>query len=217
MAGGGDELSVGEHNRRWLWPGSLVAVGLLVAAFWLLIGTGLLHPKRHEDGGGPLGSEGGPARVTQALDPLAGRYDAWTYGIPLCMVSGMEPAVLETVGPTATVGSGFRFLGASFREFDYVPMQHSPILSTVGYPPPTDLVPDLLRDARGAVVTARCTHPPVGLVAELLVGLGRVGSDGGGWEGVDVTYKVGGDEQVLHLQRNLLICGISVPECPPAH
>lgn len=194
--------------------GAIIALGLAI----LLIVAGaawLRQPgsERHLDGEGPLGDEGGPAGWTKINDSVGGTLTAWSYGIRLCRFSGDQPAVLDSVSPDSTVGSGFSFLGAKVRAFtvDWVDSKHTPIISVAGYPPPTNYVPDELHDVKGFEVTSPCNHPPEGTYTELIVGLGRVGDDGGGWKGIDVAYTVGGQRHVLVLDIGLFICG---PETP---
>lgn len=160
---------------RLLALGALGLAGLLVLAG---VTVRLTATDRHSDGGGPLGSEGAPAPYTKASDPLGGTLTEWTYGLRLCLFSGNEPAILDSVSPEATVGSGFRLLGAKIRQFTLDWNSHTPIISVVGYPPPASFVPDQLHDVEGFAVTSPCTHPPTGSYTELLIGMKRVGNDG---------------------------------------
>jgi hypothetical protein len=211
----------GDHPavRQRLIVGGLVAVALIGLAAAALF-AGVLSPPHvihHDDGEGPLGSEGGAGyHITSARDPQGGRYTSWTDGVRLCLFSGTEAAILDDVSPRATVGTGFEFLGARVREFTYEPLVHSFIESTFGFPPSTTDVPDPLYEVAGFAVTSPCSQPPSGSYTELLIGLAMVGDDGGGWQGVDVAYSVGGQSYVLFIDEDLLICGRSTPLCPPA-
>lgn len=195
------------RRQVWLIGGAILGVVVLASVavgFWS-------RSDRHIDGGGALGSEGAPVHLTQDLNPLGGTITTWTFGIRLCLATGSTPAILEGISPDPTIGDGFRFLGASVREFDYDPLAHTFIYSVEGYPPPTATVPDPLHDIDGFPVTTPCTRPPSGRYTELLVGLGLAGPDGGGWQGVDIAYTVDGRHQVLVLEHDLEICGTATP------
>ena len=75
----------------------------------------------------------------------------------------------------------------------------------VGGFPPT--VPDTLLDPVGYEVTTKCGDDPAAPHTELLVGLGLDGSNGGGWQGVDVTSMARATTRILHINWGLLICG----------
>lgn len=201
------------RSSRTLQLGAVAALGCVIAAAALWIVTGGMRSAEHVDGAGPLGSEGAPVGLTKANDPLGGSITSWTYGVRLCRLSGDDPVVLESIGPRATVGSGFRFLGASVREFDYDIKTTAPIISTIGYPPPPPYAAPPFHELAGYEVRSACSSPPIGTYTELLVGLALVGDDGGGWNGLNVTYKAAGQTRVLTLDRDLLICGRSVDLC----
>ncbi len=105
-----------------------------------------------------------------------------------------QPAVLDSVGPAATVGSGFRFLGAHIRQFTYT-RTHTPIGSVDGYPPS---LPDTLQPVAGFPVSIPCQRATFrSTYTEPLIGFGRgTGIDGGGWH------------RIVTLGYNMLICGI---------
>lgn len=192
--------------------GALVALGLGVASF------AFSGSERHADGDGPLASLDQPGGSMMAVNPHVPGVVSWTFGVPLCLASGTSAPVIDSVGPTIAVGTGFQFLGASIRQFDPT-ASHTPIISTDGYPPPPDMVPDVLRDYHHFVVTTPCTHDPRATTTELLIGLGITSDDGGGWRGVDVGYTVGGRHRILAVNERLFICGTSVAqECagPPS-
>ena len=186
----------------------LIAAGIgTVALVCLAIALWLQGPERHADLEGPLGSEGGYEAMK--IDAVASRATSWTYGLRLCIYSGDEPAILESVSPTKSVGSGYRLLGVRLRAF--TPTQdHSPIIGVDGWPPPVSEVPDPLEGVSGFAVSTRCEDGPYDPYTELLVGFGLVSTDGGGWQGIDVAYRIGGRHRVVFLNHDLMICGTSV-------
>ena len=157
-----------------------------------------------------MGSIGHPGYEAFKADPASG-VTSWTYGVPLCLMPGTGPAVLESVGPRSTLGSGFAFLGAGVREFTLTP-EHTFIISTDPWPPPTSVVPDPMKAAPGLAVSGPpCSQYQNGSpYTELLIGLGWTSPDGGGWEGIEITYTVDGSRHVLVLDHDLMICGTSV-------
>lgn len=168
-------------------------------------------PERHPDGGGPLGSgEIDPNGAVSHTFSRSAAGGVWTLGIRLCLVSGDKPATLDSVGPTRSVGQGYRYIGSLVRRF--TPAQaDTPIGSIVGYPPN---VSDALSPAVGFVVRDRCQGPNPDTskpYTELLLGFARGnGSEGGGWYGVDVGYNVGGKHHVVELRYDILMCGTAV-------
>ena len=90
-----------------------VAVTPAVVLATLVVVTYLKNPRsnRHLDGDGPLGSGDGPSHSSFASDSVDSRSTEFTYGVTLCLVSGDTPAVIESVRPDRTVGTGFRLLG----------------------------------------------------------------------------------------------------------
>ena len=187
-----------------------VLAGLGALALGLAFAILLNGSERHADGEGQLASLLDPA-AHQAMktDPSSGD-TSWTYGGPLCLFSGQTPAILESVTPTATVGIGFQLLGIGVREFD--PSQtHTPIISVGGWPPPKDQVPDQIQPVQGFEVSNPCGQSPnTGGYTELLIGLGRVGIDGGGWQGLEIGYTVGGRHRILAVRYDVEICGTTV-------
>ena len=177
-----------------------------VAVRMVASGTGT-----HADGAGPLGSLGGPGSESMSVDPSSGA-TSWTYGLRLCIAQGTSAPVLTSVAAKATVGAGFRALGTKVRTFTPTSSM-TPIMSTDGYPPPTDKVPGILGDVQGFPVTTPCSNGPREPYTELLVGLGRDGADGGGWKGIEVEYTVDGRPRTLEIDHDLLICGVSIPAC----
>ncbi len=171
-----------------------------------------MQPDRHADGAGALASLGHPGYEAMAVDPKAGG-SAWTYGLPLCLADLSAPALIQSVGPVRSVGSGFTFFGARLREFS-PSRDHMPIISVPGYPPPAAQVPDATVEAVGARVTTVCSAELPSRYTELLIGLGLTSDDGGGWKGIEVRYSVDGRSRTLVIDHDLLICGASVSaEC----
>ncbi|MBI3751646.1 MAG: hypothetical protein HY263_08345 [Chloroflexi bacterium] len=203
--------------------GQLLRSGYLRSAF-LAAATGivlvaaaiLLWPQggsqRHFDGAGPLGSEGGDVRVTMAFP--ADMPGPWSLGIPVCLFSGSDPATIESVGPTATLGSGSRYLGAGIRSF-FRRSGDVPIISKPGFPPD---VPDPVSPAVGAQVTTSCAamEDPGAPYTELLVGFDATGGSGAGWSGVDIGYTVRGEHRILQVNETIARCGPSLDPgvCP---
>ena len=192
--------------RRMVGLGVVVGLGLAVLAFAWFAG----QPLRHLDGAGPLASRNDAGHESFAALPRDGVV-AWTYGTRLCLASGTDPAIIDTVTPAATVGTGFTVLGVRVRQF--VPTStHEILISTDAFPPPASEVPDSLSDAHGYAVSTPCTDAVGSPYTELLVGLGKLGDDGGGWKGIDIAYTIGGRQMVVFLNHDMLICGTSLPE-----
>lgn len=194
-------------HRTIVGSGALVALSLAVLAAFAVSAT---PPERHLDGAGPLASLNGPGSEMMAVDPTAaGHPTSWTYGLRLCLSSGSDPAILESVAPTVSVGTGYRFLGAGIRAF--TPTQtHTGVIGVSPWPPPRDVIPDPLSAVTGYAVTTPCSMDPHAPYTELLVGLGLQGDDGGGWHGIDIAYSVAGHHRILAVDRDLFICGRSV-------
>lgn len=192
-------------ERRYVLVGlgAIVALGLASLAL-------TASPEHHGDGQGPLASLDGPGSETMAVDPIASANPtSWTYGLRLCLASGSDPAVISSIAPTASVGSGYQFLGAGIRQF-LPTSDHTPVISLSAWPPPAGEVPDALSDTQGYAVTTPCADDPLAPYTELMIGLGLEGADGGGWQGIDIAYSVAGQHRVVSLDHNLFICGPSV-------
>jgi hypothetical protein len=176
-------------------------------------------PDHHADGAGPLSSLGPGTKIGQAVDPTAsGRV---TFGVELCLLGGEDVAVIDAIEPSATVGTGFRFLGSLIRTFDPEPgvdSPHEPIGSVAGFPPPDHYAPDHLSDAVGYAVQVRCRHDrPPQTYTELLLGFERTGDTGGGWHGIDVGYSYAGRHRVVSLAYDLCFLGsLVMSECTMA-
>ncbi len=192
-----------------------IALVCVVVAVWLSVsGTLFGPPEHHVDGDGPLASLNGTGtRIGEIVDRNAP--GVWTFGYQLCLAQGDQAAIIDSVGPTTTIGTGFKYLGSLMRTFDVqdgVDSAHEAIGSVQGFPPPTKYAPDYLRNAIGYPVSVLCQpdrpSPPV-TYTELLVGFSAVGTDGGGWLGIDVGYTVGGHHRVVSLNYDQLICGTS--------
>jgi hypothetical protein len=203
-------------RARLLVLAAIAAVGLGVIITLGLPRLSLfLGPERHADGQGPLASLDGPGSSAFAADRRSDTRTL-TFGMQLCLTSS-DSVVLDSVGPTESIGAGWRFLGAKVREFTPAwPRTHTPIISVSGYPPPTNMVPDPLYDVHGYTVTTQCHFSPDGPYTELLIGLSSTNDDGGiggGWNGVDVGYTYGGRHRVLMIKIGLYFCGTSVAVC----
>ena len=73
------------------------------------------------------------------------------------------------------------------------------------------MVPNELHEIAGISVTTKCLASDANAdYTELLVGLGRVGTDGGGWEGLKIAYTVDGQAYTLVVDHDMEICGTSV-------
>ena len=194
-------LSRRPSRRVVLRAAGLVGVVVVaIAAFLVLRGPG----GRHADGAGILASTGSPdshnswGREATATGPVTG-------AIRLCLQRGTDPAVIEAIGPDRVVGAGWRYLGASVRVFT-PGADHTPIISMDRYPPP---LPDPLEPAIGFDVRTPCGDVGAGPYTELLLGLAPTDPAGGGWDGIDVTYRVGGTEYVLVVRQAFVQCGTS--------
>lgn len=187
--------------------GPVVLGALIIVAIGIVALATAPGSSRHPDGSGPLASRDGPGSETMAVDPTP--IAAWTFGLRLCVAETGASIVLRSVGPTTAVGSGFRFLGAGVREFQPT-RDHTGIIAVDGYPPPSTFVPDPVAGVAGFRVRTPCANDPSAPYTELLVGLGRVSHDGGGWKGIDVVYESAGRRRVLAIDHNLLICGAAV-------
>lgn len=186
---------------------SIVSLGAVAALSLTFVVV--TRPDQHADGDGPLASLDRPGYEKMAVDPAGSPTGTWTYGLRLCLSSGGDPAVIESVAPSTTAGTGFRFLGTKVREF-LATDQHTSIISVPQFPPPPDVVPDALADVGGYAVATLCTDALQTPYTELLIGLGLQNHDGGGWRGIEVTYSVAGRRHVLVLNHDLLICGSAV-------
>jgi hypothetical protein len=215
-----DAPPVGRMRRR---RPALVVVAVVAAVALIAVAATAYAlnrgPDHHADGAGPLSSLGPGTKIGQAVDPTAsGRV---TFGVELCLLTGEDVAVIEAVEPSATVGTGFRFVGSLIRTFDLEPgvdSPHEPIGSVDGYPPPARFAPDHLSDAVGYAVQVRCQHDrPPPTYTELLLGFERTGETGGGWHGIDVRYAYAGRHRVVSLAYDFCFLGSLVKsECQEA-
>jgi hypothetical protein len=203
-------------GRLVLGVAILAGLGVIVSLSLGWIGSSA--PETHADGAGPLASLNEPGTsLMDAINPSLAHATEFTFGMPLCLASGADLPVTDSVSPGHRVGTGYRFLGAVVREFLPNP-SHTPIVSVDYFPPDPSKVPDTLHDIHGYTVTTRCsTHPNTAPYTELLIGMALVNGDGGGWQGVDVHYTVGGRKLVLAVNYGILICGTSTPQCSAPH
>jgi hypothetical protein len=185
---------------------AVLALGALaLSATYVLLARA---PHTHTDGAGPLGSIGSPSHQALGTDPSTGVRE-WTYGVPLCVMDPKVSATVHMVEPTQSVGTDFRVRRVLIRAF-LETQTHRPIVGVEGYPPPVSEVPDELVQADGYVVRSQCSAGDQGSYTELLIGLEMTGPDGGGWNGIDISYTSQGQERTLHLDQDLLICGPAV-------
>jgi hypothetical protein len=188
-----------------------VTAGAAVAALAAILVVALIGQSgidRHLEGDGPLASSGfGPARSGESF--FANDPGPWTMGYSLCLLQGRDPAIIERVTPATVVGGGLRALGALVREFPNNPYDLG-IISAPGYPP---ALPDKLHPAVGFAVTHACVStgvPPID--TELLVGIAKPpGSAGGGWDGINVAYRIGSRQYVVTLNNFVFTCGPRTP------
>ena len=181
----------------------LVLLALILTGCSLV--TGL-----HADGEGPLQSIGGSG-TSISVDPHGATFGTYSWGIPLCAATD-RPVTITSVKPVSTIGVGFRLAGLAARTFEPAG-SNLPIGSIEGFPPP---VPDSLSPAIGFLVTTQCAEPPGPVYSELIVGFDVVGTDGGGWQAIDIGYDAGGHEYILRTRQDLLICGASIADkCMP--
>lgn len=214
------EVRVGEDRPAAPWarlPRRALLAGLGAVALGGLVLGGVLVTRspggRHADGAGILASNGSPgfhnswARDAGSTGPVTG-------AIRLCLQSGTLPAVIESIGPDRVVGSDWRSIGASVRVF--TPSSgHTTIISMDRYPP---ALPDALLPAIGFSVATPCGDVGSGPYTELLIGFAPTDPAGGGWDGIDVTYRVAGVTYVLVVRQAFVQCGTaSLPDyCPPS-
>jgi hypothetical protein len=195
-------------KRRSALIGLLALGSLLIVV--LIVGRG---PERHADGQGALASRNQPGSETMAINPKAAEpgTTSWTYGLRLCLARPDQPATIESIGPTKSLGAGYRFLGALVRSFTPTATD-TPIISTHPYPPPASVVPDVQSSAVGTVIDTPCSDDGQGVYTELLIGLELTGPEGGGWQGIDIGYTAAGQRHVVGLEHDLFICGSALPD-----
>jgi hypothetical protein len=124
-------------------------------------------------------------------------------------VQGQGPAVIESIGPAKTDGTGYQFIGGTVREFD-PEAGGRPLIEVAGYPP---AVPQSTQPAIGYAVTAPCTASETTQYTELDLGFNRgPGTDGGGWTGIDIGYRVVSQQYVVTLGYHVYVCGPAIPD-----
>jgi hypothetical protein len=172
-------------------------------------GTAAPDPGAHRDGEGILASENEPDAGWEFAIADDQTPASETLGLRLCVADGVSSPVIERVLAHGTIGAPPSFLGASIRTFR-PSAADTPILGTVGYPPP---VPDVLVPAVGSTITTPCGAKDQ--YTELLIGLAPPGEAGGGWTGEVIRYAVGNRRYDLVLDYRLLFCGSGLrhPSC----
>jgi hypothetical protein len=182
-------------------------LGLLSAA---LLGAFSSSPAFYLDGQGPLASTGNYGHASSEGEPALGPgyTGPRTLGFELCMRDSGPPAVIKSVSATQSIGDGYRILGMYARTIDLSTGDEA-ILSVDGFPPHLPLGsahPDKLYPIAGYKVTARCSV--IGhAYDELLIGLDAAPGQGGGWDGISVTYTVAGKTHTVRLPYRFFICG----------
>lgn len=165
-------------------------------------------PRRHSDGGGPLGVAGSSADETVVAYPVDDQdlpsRGPWSFGgIDLCLDTVDGEAVLTGVAPRETIGEAVEFVGSVIRNRWE---GQGPMRSLFGFPPSPHT---RFRSAQGEMITDRCVDTSSNRrgQVELIVGLAYAGQDGGGLAGESISYTYAGDEYVLELDTRLIVCG----------
>ena len=177
-----------------------------IAALCVVLAAGCGGPERHRDGEGPLAVLNDPTGFARMVVARTPGVDTWSFGsMLLCLRLSGTSAVIRAVGPHDSVGSGFQPAGVVIHDFTWSSGAEATI-SSEEFPPATavrTVAPE------GYVVDVECSSPPPDQAAELIVGLTATSDDGGGWLGADVTYSVDGQDYVLEINNEMLICGTS--------
>jgi hypothetical protein len=192
----------------WRALATVLTLAIVAVAAWLFV----LDPERHPDGRGRLSSLRGDNTIGLVAPTVDG--DRLTFGLELCLMSGGDSAVIESIGPTQTVGAGAQFVGARLRTLDF--RSGPPFPDSIGgvrdFPPPS-IPPGDLVEAIGASVTHVCERENPKAYTELLLGLQAISNEAGGWHGVDVGYRSGWRHRVVSIQYNLLLCPVDDLDC----
>jgi hypothetical protein len=182
--------------------GTTVALAICSAAVACVAGG----PRRHQDGKGPLGvaSSSSETIVAYPVDdqgrPSGG---PWSFGgTDLCLETAGGEAVITDVAPRSTTGAAVEHVGSVVRN-RYE--GQGALRSLSGFPPSPAT---RFRPALGEVITTPCAANPAEQRGqlELVVGLAHEG-EGGGWTGVSISYTHGGEQYVLDLDTQLIVCG----------
>jgi hypothetical protein len=201
---------VSKKARRLLMLGVAALAATLGILSAVLLGAFTSSPAFYLDGQGPLASTGDYGHASsEGFPELGPGYTGpRTLGFELCMRDSGPPAVIKSVSATHAIGDGYRIAGVLARHIDLSTGDES-ILSVDGFPPHLPLGserPDKLLPAAGFTVTARCSV--VGhAYDELLIGLQAAPGQGGGWDGISVTYAVAGKTHTVHFPYRFFICG----------
>jgi hypothetical protein len=203
--------AVGKRRRLGVAAAVLAAALALVLVALLInqVVSGTRGTIHHLDGQGPLGSIGDPGSLSAFTFELISGPGPWTVGYLVCLVQGNGPAVIESVSPTKANGDGYQYIGALIREFDPDAGGRG-LLESEGYPP---TVPQPLRPAIGFAVTAPCSSDLTSAYTELDLGFTRApGTEGGGWTGINVGYRVDHQQFVVTLGYDVYVCGPAIPD-----
>ena len=181
--------------------------GVTAGVILILLATSCGGPKVHRDGEGVLSALGDPEGNLRVVVERRPGITTWSFGVPLCLELPGASAILHSVMPAETIGSGFELVGVSVHEVADAGRE-STIGSQSGYPP--EDAPILL-PLKGYTVNVECGPFPE-RATELIVGLAVTGADGGGLKSLELSYSVGDEMYVVVSHHEMLICGDSVAE-----
>jgi hypothetical protein len=182
------------------------ARGFLALVVVALFASCTSQVRVHADGDGPLAWTGDSRDVISmdALRPPGN--DAITFGgMNVCVADSRHPATILAVGPVTTVGAPLEVVGIKMRT---IPPGGNLIGSLAGFDPAS--WEGSARDAVGSSVAVQCVngHFPPSEVSqsELLIGLRATTDDGGGWDGVAITYTYDDKSYTVELSSQIAIC-----------
>lgn len=200
----------------WKLGVAVVAAATLIVIAAIAIGGGRdsTGPVRHRDGEGPLVSSGDPGGASSfAANAEAAGSEMFSYGIPLCLAQPGGKAELMKVEPHAVAAGDVVTLGVLARRF--ASTDSTPVIGIDGFPPAG--MGASLRPVEGFAIEDACVPGPDPYVGEVIVGLERQGTEGGGWLGADVTYRFADRIYILEARYDMLICGTRIAaECSAA-
>jgi hypothetical protein len=178
----------------------LAVIGGALTAGWLYWVGG---PEQLRDGQGALSAAG----ATHAFDEKNG--PVWTIGLVVCVNQGFESAVLDgTVQGAAVIAGELTFVGARAGR---VARGETIVDSVQGFPPQVETA---LGPAAGYVVTTPCDLKPNPSAAFTVFDFGvrsPAGHQGGGWNLIEIGYRVHGFHHVLTVDSSVYICGVQMP------
>lgn len=159
-----------------------------------------------------------PLRVGAAADAQAGvegwstSVSWWTedrpetsFGVDVCL-QGVTAARITSIAPLDTVGDVDVLDPLLMTTTD----PNDPVLYVDSYPPASSDAATF-EPLAGAAFTYQCgARPPF---QQIIVGLRGESSEGGGWEGIMVTYESEGETHELRVPIGMLMCGESTDPC----